>query len=146
MHVVGPGARWLWLWTTILGFMTSPGLWPYMWLSNISISDSVLTALFSTRPARTACYRNGHRSVNTLAALHTRQCSYARPQCWVRRNYGRLRLPANIIFFFWLAIQGRWWTSERLHRHELHDNGLCALCSQDAEASNHLLLGCVFAW
>jgi hypothetical protein len=45
----------------------------------------------------------------------------------------------------------RTWTSERLWRHGLQDDNLCALCSQEPETSQHLLLCCsyrkeVWAW
>jgi hypothetical protein len=47
--------------------------------------------------------------------------------------------------FFWLILHGRCWTSERLHRHGLHNHGPCVLlCSQEAETIDHLFVQCVF--
>jgi hypothetical protein len=40
----------------------------------------------------------------------------------------KFRAPNDYRFFFWLAIQNRCWTSERLTRHGLRNNRLCTLC------------------
>jgi hypothetical protein len=57
----------------------------------------------------------------------------------------KVKAPAEVKFFIWLAIQDRCWTSERMQRHGLVNHGPCALCSQEAEAIDHLLLGCAFS-
>jgi hypothetical protein len=51
----------------------------------------------------------------------------------------------EIKFFLWLVLQDSCWTSERLHRHGLDNNGPCAFCSQSPEFIDHLLLYCVFS-
>lgn len=48
-------------------------------------------------------------------------------------------------FFFWLALHGRTWTSERRHRHGLQASDSCAFCDQVPEAVDHLLLHCPFS-
>jgi hypothetical protein len=46
-------------------------------------------------------------------------------------------------FFRWLVLHGRCWTSNCLCRHELQDSDDCALCAQEVETLDHLLLRCV---
>jgi hypothetical protein len=57
----------------------------------------------------------------------------------------KTRAPNNCHFFVWLALHGRCWTAERLHRHGIRTNSSCILCCQDAETINHLLVQCVFS-
>jgi hypothetical protein len=57
----------------------------------------------------------------------------------------KVRAPNEFKLFFWLAIQNRCWTSERLARHGLRNNGLCALCKQSKEMFSHVVLGCVYS-
>jgi hypothetical protein len=57
----------------------------------------------------------------------------------------KMKAPPSCKFFIWLSLMGRCWTSERLQRHGLPDNGPCALCSQDSELIQHLLVACVFS-
>lgn len=61
------------------------------------------------------------------------------------RQLWKTRAPNKCRFFFWLLIHNRCWTSERLQRHNLHNNGPCTLCSQLSEHIDHLVLGCVFS-
>jgi hypothetical protein len=53
--------------------------------------------------------------------------------------------PPRCKFFIWLALLGRCWTSDRLQRHQLQNNGPCALCSQADETIDHLTISCVFS-
>lgn len=53
--------------------------------------------------------------------------------------------PPKIKLFFWLALHGRIWTSERRRRHGLQDHAECALCNQEDETVDHLLVACVFS-
>jgi hypothetical protein len=46
-------------------------------------------------------------------------------------------------FFEWLVLHGRCWTSDRLRCHGLSDRDVCALCAQEVETLDHLLLSCV---
>jgi hypothetical protein len=57
----------------------------------------------------------------------------------------KVRAPNEFKFFLWLAMQDRCWSSERLARHGLQNNGLCALCDQQVESIDHLLVGCAFS-
>lgn len=50
----------------------------------------------------------------------------------------KVKAPLKCKFYFWLALYGRCWTSERLHRHGLRDSDRCALCDQEAETVDHL--------
>jgi len=55
------------------------------------------------------------------------------------------RAPGKCKFFLWLALHDRCWTAERRKRHNLQDDDSCALCDQESESIDHLLLGCSFA-
>ncbi|OEL34948.1 hypothetical protein BAE44_0004033, partial [Dichanthelium oligosanthes] len=57
----------------------------------------------------------------------------------------KVKVPNEFRFFFWLAIQDRCWTSDRLHRHGIQSNDSCALCCQHTETIDHLLLQCVYS-
>jgi hypothetical protein len=48
-------------------------------------------------------------------------------------------------FYVWLAFQDHCWMSNRLARHDLRNNGPCALCCQERETITHLLLTYVFS-
>lgn len=54
-------------------------------------------------------------------------------------------VPPRIKFFFWHAIHGRLWTAERRWRHGLQQDATCALCHQEDETANHLLVACAFS-
>lgn len=45
----------------------------------------------------------------------------------------------------WLAMQERCWTADRLARHGLTNDDVCALCDQEPETMQHLLAGCSFS-
>ena len=47
--------------------------------------------------------------------------------------------------FFWLALQNRILTSDRLQRLHIIDSFLCVLCGKEWENATHLLLSCDFA-
>jgi hypothetical protein len=55
----------------------------------------------------------------------------------------KTRAPNSCRLFFWLALLGRCWTSDRLLRHGLPNHAPCALCSQEEQTIDHLLLRCV---
>jgi hypothetical protein len=55
----------------------------------------------------------------------------------------KVRAPNKCRFFLWLVLHQLCWTSEGLHRHALHDDGACALCQQELETLDHLLVRCV---
>lgn len=57
----------------------------------------------------------------------------------------RTKAPPKVKLFFWLALHRILWTSDRRKRPGLQDEDVCALCNQEAETIEHLLLGCVFA-
>jgi hypothetical protein len=40
----------------------------------------------------------------------------------------KAKAPNNCHFFIWLALLGRCWTTERLHRHGIRPNNSCILC------------------
>jgi hypothetical protein len=44
----------------------------------------------------------------------------------------RTRTPNKCMFFIWLSILGRCWTSDRLFRHGLRDDNVRTLCCQGA--------------
>jgi hypothetical protein len=51
-----------------------------------------------------------------------------------------------VSFFGWLVLHDRGSTSNRLRRHGMRDSDICALCAQEVETLDHLLLGCVHSW
>lgn len=53
--------------------------------------------------------------------------------------------PLRIKLFIWLADLDRCWTSARLARHGLPHNDRCALCDQETETMQHILIGCSFS-
>lgn len=61
------------------------------------------------------------------------------------RELWRTRAPNKCIFFIWLALHERCWTSDRLQRHGLRDDNFCALCDQEPETLHHLLLFCAYS-
>jgi hypothetical protein len=81
---------------------------------------------YSTRDTYLACFE-GHTALP------------AAKQVWLSFAPGRQK------FFGWLAIQDRCWTSDRLARRGLPNNGVCPLCERHDEDINHLLLQCLYA-
>jgi hypothetical protein len=55
----------------------------------------------------------------------------------------KVQAPGRCRFFGWLVLHGRCWTSNQLRRHGMRDSDTCALCAQDVETWDHLLIGCV---
>jgi len=53
--------------------------------------------------------------------------------------------PPKVKFFFWEAMHGKLWTAERRRRHGQQQNDACALCDQEPERSDHLLISCSFS-
>jgi hypothetical protein len=52
--------------------------------------------------------------------------------------------PPKCIFFLWLAIRNKCWTSDILERRGLDHPKSCLLCDQTQETIQHLLCMCVF--
>ncbi|WVZ88204.1 hypothetical protein U9M48_034749 [Paspalum notatum var. saurae] len=57
----------------------------------------------------------------------------------------KAKVPPKVKLFAWLAAQDRCWTAERRRRHGLQVDDRCALCDQEPEQIDHLLLQCAFA-
>jgi hypothetical protein len=72
-----------------------------------------------------------------LALFNDQTCVLGAKEAW------KIRAPNEVWFFVWLAVQNRCWTTERLHRHGMHSDSICALCDQPSETIDHLLLACV---
>jgi hypothetical protein len=67
------------------------------------------------------------------------------------KHVWRAAVPPKLKLFFWLALHGRLWTSERRKRHGLQPEAACALCDQADETTDHLLTSCpvtreVWSW
>jgi hypothetical protein len=56
----------------------------------------------------------------------------------------RAIVSPKVKFFFWLALHGRLWTTERRKRHGLQPGAVCVLCDQLDETTDHLLCSCVY--
>jgi hypothetical protein len=52
--------------------------------------------------------------------------------------------PPEVKFFAWLANQGRIWTADRLAKRGWPNCGLCPLCKQCTESTEHLFVHCRF--
>jgi hypothetical protein len=61
------------------------------------------------------------------------------------KELDKAKVPPSSKLFVWTALLSHCWTSERLQRHGLRNNGPCALCHQASESIEHLLLNCVYA-
>ncbi|WVZ79919.1 LOW QUALITY PROTEIN: hypothetical protein U9M48_027442 [Paspalum notatum var. saurae] len=57
----------------------------------------------------------------------------------------KAKVHPKVKFFAWLAAKDRCWTAERRRRQGLQDNDACALCDQESESIDHLLVQCSFA-
>lgn len=57
----------------------------------------------------------------------------------------RIKCEGKVRFFFWLMLQNRNWTAERLHARGLPHYPVCCLCDQEFETAAHLALLCPFA-
>jgi hypothetical protein len=55
------------------------------------------------------------------------------------------RAPNKCRFYVWTVLHHQVWTSARLHRHGLSNNGPCAFRVQMDGTLDHLLAGCVFS-
>ncbi|WVZ76691.1 hypothetical protein U9M48_024644, partial [Paspalum notatum var. saurae] len=53
--------------------------------------------------------------------------------------------PPNSMFFIWLAILNRCWTSDRLAKRGLPHQSACIFCDQEEETINHILTSCVLS-
>lgn len=61
------------------------------------------------------------------------------------KHIWKAAVPPKVKFFFLLALHGRLWTADRHMRHSLQQSALCALCGQEPETTDHLLLNCVYS-
>jgi hypothetical protein len=86
---------------------------------------------------------SGHHRYSTSSAYHALFVGQSGIPCMSVLR--KARAPPTCKFFLWLALLDRCWTSERLQRHNLQNNGPCDLCSQETEMINHHLLQCSFS-
>ncbi|KAM0917777.1 hypothetical protein ACQ4PT_009218 [Festuca glaucescens] len=56
-----------------------------------------------------------------------------------------IKVEGKVRFFFWLMLQNRNWTVERLRARGLPHDDVCCLCDQEFETAAHLALLCPFA-
>jgi len=61
------------------------------------------------------------------------------------RQLWRASVPPKVMFFAWLALRGRIWTADGRQRHGLQVDDSCALCDQEVETADNLLLSGKFA-
>jgi hypothetical protein len=55
-----------------------------------------------------------------------------------------IKAPSKCNFFLWLLLLDRCWTADRRQQHGFQDLASCAICDQEAETADHLIVGCVF--
>jgi hypothetical protein len=93
---------------------------------------------------------------DSIAWNITADGKYSASSAYEVQFFGRLRQPhleqvwhiraeGKIKFFFWLMLQNRNWTAERLCARGLPHDAACCLCDQDFETAAHLGLHCPFA-
>jgi hypothetical protein len=56
----------------------------------------------------------------------------------------KIKVLDKCLFFSWQVLLRCCWTSERLQRHGMQTYGPCAICSQEEECLDHLILNCVY--
>ena len=56
-----------------------------------------------------------------------------------------IKIEGKIKFFFWLMLQNKNWTAERLRARGLPHDSECCLCDQELETAAHLALLCPYA-
>ncbi|KAM0870913.1 hypothetical protein ACQ4PT_039753 [Festuca glaucescens] len=123
--IVGPLSidavvQFLRLWPVVQGLVLSDGEQDrFHWKFESSAS-------FSTRSSYLACFAGR----TALPAARQIWYSFA---------------PLKYRFFSWLAVQDRCWTSDRLQRRGLPNQGFCPLCERVDECIDHLLLQCPFS-
>jgi hypothetical protein len=61
------------------------------------------------------------------------------------RELWKVCVPSKCIFFMWLVVLGRCWTSKRCHRHNFCNSPDCALYPRHPKFIDHLLVSCTFA-
>ena len=57
----------------------------------------------------------------------------------------KVRAEGKVKFYFWLLLQNRNWTADRLRNRGWPHDDLCCLCHQELETANHLAIHCPFA-
>ena len=57
----------------------------------------------------------------------------------------RIQAEGKVKFFFWLLVQNRIWTADRLLARGWPHDDVCSLCDQELETANHLNLFCPYA-
>jgi hypothetical protein len=88
---------------------------------------------------------NGPVTISIRRLQPTEHSSFRRCSIPGAKELCKTVVPPRCKFFIWLALLGRCWTSDRLQRHQLQNNGPCALCSQANETIDHLTISCVFS-
>jgi hypothetical protein len=121
----------------LLGPLTVPVLMQYLSLRNrlqdVNLDNNILDQIM-WRWCPSGCYS----SKSAYLTLFNGQTGMlGTKEAW------KIRAPNEVRFFIWLAVQNRCWIAERLHRHGVHSNSTCALCDQQSETIDHLLLACV---
>jgi hypothetical protein len=105
-------------------------LWDY--LQNIHLSDEPDKFIWKWS------YNEEFSSSSAYRALFLERTSLAgADRIW------KVQAPDRCRFFGWLVLHGRCWTSNRLRQHGMRDSDTCAVCAQEVETLDHLLLGCV---
>ncbi|XP_074363236.1 uncharacterized protein LOC141703695 [Apium graveolens] len=66
------------------------------------------------------------------------------PPPWISAVWSIFSIPKNS-FFFWLAIQDRLLTKERMSRFGMYNDGRCMLCNGHNENASHLFMECGYA-
>jgi Leucine-rich repeat (LRR) protein len=79
------------------------------------------------------------------SAMSYRAFFHRQPSILGAKELWKTKAPPRVKYFFWLAISGRCWTSDRLQQHNFRSSGPCALCDQETETIEHLVLGCVYS-
>lgn len=57
----------------------------------------------------------------------------------------KLKTEGKVRFYYWLLLQNKTWTADRLLRRGWPHDPICKLCDREPESAVHLLLNCSFA-
>jgi len=93
----------------------------------------------------TKYFGNGLRMVSTPLNQPTEHTSMGLFAHSMPLLFGKLKLRGSTSFFAWLLVQSKILTADKLMARNWPCNLVCALCDQEPETANHLILHCSFA-
>lgn len=112
-------------------------------LLSTSVSGLFFGTSSSTHSGKTGLCASGQPDGKYSASSAYRAFFHGAASLPGAKELWRTKAPARVKLFYWLDIHRRLWTAEHRKRHGLQDEDACALCNQEPETADHLLVGCV---